>query len=236
MGKRKALKIISIIILLCALVFVAYEVLQVRKVYVEGCETITEDKVFSLSGLKLDESIILVDTQKVMDAISADPYIKPVSVTIKYPDTINITIEERKEAVYVRNADLILILDKEGYLLKIVSQTESLPGIEVTGLPTDGFTIGKRVGSSDIFKVDELSKLLEMAEYSGIALTSVDLSLATDVIVKIEDGYTVEIGDDNNLEEKFNLVKSSVKELEEMGKIGGIIDVASAKNVYYREK
>ncbi len=236
MGKRKALKIVSAVFLLCALVIVAFEVLHVRKINVSGCETRSEDDIIALSGLETGVSVFIVDTQKAIDALSRDPYIEPVDVSISYPDCVKVTIRERKEAAYIKKEDTLLIIDSEGWLLRILTNQDAPPYPEVKGAVLDELSVGKRVSGADTFQLDVLSKVISQAGTSKVGLKSIDLKYAADVVLEINDGFIVEIGDDMKLGEKFELLKSSMARLKEMGKTGGVIDVASPPNAYYREK
>lgn len=236
MGKRKALKIVSVILFLCALLFVAYEVLHLRSITVSGCENRSSEEIISLSGLKTGVSIFDINTDKAMEALSTDPYIKPVSVSIVYPDRVAITIKERKEAAYIKKDNAVLIIDDEGWLLNILMNTDTAPYPQVLGLNMDEFTVGKCLEAADTFQLYVLSKVLTAARLSGFELVSIDVSLAADVVLKMKDGFTVEIGDDMELEKKFGLIISAESQLKEMGKTSGIIDVASAVKAYYREK
>jgi cell division protein FtsQ len=234
--KRKALKIISAILLICALVFAAYEILKVRNITVSGCETISTENVITLSGLKKGESIFLVDAEKIRKALASDPYIAPVNVAVEYPDSVAITIKERKEAAYVIENGKALVIDDECYLLKILDYTTGIAYPMVSGLSLQVFNVGERLGASDAFQLDVLSEILVEAESSGMELKSLDVSIAADVVIDTGEGYKVELGDDTNLDYKFKLVKTSVDKLKELGKTGGIIDVASGAEGYYREK
>jgi cell division septal protein FtsQ len=236
LGKRKALKIVSAILLLCALVFVAFEVLHLRKIVVTGCETRSEDEIISLSGLETGVSIFDVDTQSVKDALGSDPYISPVDVSVVYPDCVKITIQERKEAAYIKKDGTLLIIDSEGWLLRILTTADAVQYPEVRGVNMDELTVGKRVCSADTFQLDVLSRVLGQARLSEVGIKSVDLTYAADVVIETDDGFFAEIGDDTQLDQKLKLLKSSIAELKEMGKAGGIIDVASAAEAYYREK
>jgi cell division septal protein FtsQ len=234
LGKRKALKIVSLVFLLCALVFVAFEVLHVRKITVTGCETRGEDEIIALSGLETGVSVFSVDTQKAVDALGRDPYIEPVDVSIAYPDCVKVTIRERKEAAYIRKDDSLLIIDSKGWLLRILTGADAPPYPEVKGAKLDELSVGKRVNSTDTFQLDVLCEVLSQAGASEVGITSIDLTYAADVVLEINDGFTVEIGDDMQLEKKFEVLKSAMGKLKEMGKMGGIIDVASPPNAYYR--
>jgi cell division septal protein FtsQ len=233
-GKR-VLAVISLIIFICALIFVAYELFKVRKITVTGCETRSQDDIITLSSLEYDESIFLVDKQEVMDALALDPYIKPVEVQIKYPDNVLITIEERKEAACIEKDGAFVVIDHEGWVLRVVMTHEEAPYLLVTGLPADSVEVGNQIGTSDTFKIGVLTRVLDALAQAGFAVNTIDVSLAADIVITLSDSLIVELGDDTNLSEKFRLVEASKQEIAQLGKTGGILDVSSVKNAYYRE-
>jgi cell division protein FtsQ len=232
--KGKAFKIVSLILLVCALAFAAYEILKVRNITVSGCETKNKEDITALSGLKYGDSIFLIDAEKVSKALASDPYIKPLKVEVEYPDSVSINIKERKEAACVPEAGSVLIIDDECWLLRIADTTVGIPYPSVSGLSLGVFRVGERLGASDAFQLDVLSKVLIAAEKSGTSLKSIDVSIAADVVLEINEGYKVELGDDTGLDHKFELLKGSIVKLTELGKTGGIIDVASDTEAYYR--
>ncbi len=235
-GKR-VLTGIALVVFIGALIFVAYELFQVRTITVAGCETRSQDDMIALSGLEYNTSIFGVDKQEVMDNISTDPYVKPVSVEIKYPDNVLITIEERKEAACIGKDSAFVVIDREGWVLRLETQPEAAAAYPlVTGLPADTVLVGQQIGTSDIFKIGVLTRLIDALKSAGIAPTGIDISLAADIVITLSDGMAVEVGDDTALNKKFALMKASQGEITGMGKSGGILDVSSAKNAYYREK
>jgi len=229
------LTVVSLIIFLCALVFVSYELFKVRKITVAGCETRSQEEIIALSGLEYDESIFLVDKQEVLDALSSEPYIKPVELQIKYPDNVFITIQERKEAACIEKDGAFVIVDHDGWVLKVVMTVEEAPYPLVKGLPADSVEVGKQIGTRDIFKIDVLRRVLDASAEAGFAVNQIDVSLAADIAITLSDGLVVELGDDTALAEKLQLVEASKKGIAELGETGGILDVSSVKNAYYRK-
>lgn len=224
----------SLIIFLCALVFVSYELFKVRKITVAGCETRSQDDIIALSELEYDESIFLVDKQAVLDALDSDPYIKPVEVQIKYPDNVLITIEERKEAACIEKDGAFVIVDDEGWVLKVVMTAEGAPYPLVYGFPADSVEVGKQIGTSDTFKIEVLKRVLNALAKAGFSVSQIDVSLAADISITLSDGLIVELGDDTSLVEKLQLVEASKQEIAQLGETGGVLDVSSVKNAYYR--
>lgn len=237
MGKgRRAVTVISIIIFVCVLAFVLYKLFQVREITVTGCETLDPDHIISLSGLEYEQSVFEVDEQKILSAIDIEALIKPVAVNIRYPDCVDIIIEERKKAACIEKEGALLIIDYEGYLLEVITQTQDVNYPKIFGLHFNEFTVGKRLEVPDEYKLGVLSNVLYEANISGINLVKIDIELAADIIIEMEPGYTIEIGDDANLAAKFELVKSSIQKLTSMGKNSGTLDVSVVSQAYYREK
>lgn len=226
----------SLIVFLAALVFVAYELFQVRTILVEGCESRSQEDIIALSGLEYDKSIFLLDKQGVMDALATDPGIKPVSMEITYPDKITITIEERHAQGYIEKEGAYVVIDDEGWVLQVVMMPEEAEVYpRVMGLSADTFEIGKRIGTDDTFKIKVFSRVLEAVNAKGMTLSGIDLSLASDIVIHLTQGFSIELGDDINLADKLNLADAAINELLQMGKTAGALDVSSSKKAYYRE-
>ncbi len=232
---RRAVTVIFLIIFICALAFVLYKLFQIREITVTGNENFTDEYVISLSGLEYDSSVFTIDEDAVLQVLCGQAYIKPVAVNIRYPDCVDIVIEERKKAAYVEKQTALLLIDYEGYLLEVIDNTEAcnLPLIE--GLHVDEFSVGKRLEVPGGFKLSVLSSVLSQAGKSEIELVKIDIGFAADIILETSQGFTIEIGDDTNLPAKFELAKTSMIELVEMGKYSGILDVSAGTNAYYRE-
>ncbi len=234
-GKR-ALMIISAMLLLTALAFVAYFVFRVREVAVMGCETLDANAVVQVSGLEYGQNIFLLDKQSVMDRLADDPRIKPVSVEPEYPDRVVITIEERRTAAYIEKNGLLIVIDDEGWILEVRTQSAGDEHPMIYGLQADAFEVGQPLCSGDLFRVDVMTRVLGAAEAASIGLLSLDVTLPADIMITTTDGLTVELGDDMRLDAKFDLINASAKEIKTMGIECGILDVSSVNQAYFREK
>ena len=227
--------LISVLVLIGALAFVADMLLRVREVAVIGCETLGEDYVASLSGIRAGERILFLDRQKVLDALAQDPYIKPESVDVEYPSRVVITIAERRQEAFIENDGVLIAIDGDGWVLEVLKASEPRYPL-VEGLALDQFQVGERLLTRDTFQLDVLLRVLDAAEQGGIEVQCFNLLLTSDIMLQMGNGFDVELGDDTELETKFQMINASVRELQRMGKTGGIIDVADGKSVYYREK
>lgn len=231
---RKVITVFSLVVLILALFFVMYQLFQVREITVEGCHRIPSDDVISLSGIEMDESVFLIDTEAVMEAIDQHPYIKPLEVKIEYPDRVNITIHERTETAYIEKEGLLLTLDEECWLLR-VDQSVSYDKIPlIVGLQMDKFEVGKQLGCEDPFQLVVIENVLREIRTHNIEISEVDVGTPADIVLRTVDGFEVEIGDDTDLKAKFDLAWSALNVVKEQGREGGILDVSQVTKAYYR--
>ncbi len=235
MGKR-VLKIIAVLVLLGAAAFAAYETLKIREIAVTGCETINAEDIAENSEIEYGTSVFLLNKQAVMDRLAKNPFIKPLSVEIEFPDKVVITIKERKRAACIEKEGALLIIDNEGWLLEVSIRPKTIEYPLVIGVPADAVEVGKRLGTADVFKLDVLSRVITALEKSGLEVQSIDVSLAASIVVNTQGGMRIELGDDTRLDEKMKWIKASIIALQEKGIEEGILDVSTAKYAYHRVK
>ena len=229
MGKR-ILKIIAVLLLLSAAFYAAYETLKVRDIVVRGIDDLDADDIIALSGIEYGQSVFLVDKQAAINGISEKPFVKPVMIEIEYPDKVVITLEERKRAAYIEKDGALLVIDNEGWLLEVLPSVQDTAYPFVYGVATDAVQVGQRIGTSDVFKLDVLSRVLQATAQGGLMPAGIDVSLAADIVLTMRDGMKIELGDDTQLEEKMMLIQAMI----DKGYSGGTLGVASLKNPYYR--
>ncbi len=235
MNKSKRVKaLISAAILICALIFVAYELFQVREIKITGCASLSEAQVETLSGLRRGQCIFLVNTDAVNEALEQNPYVKPLRVSIEYPYTVVIGIEERTPAAYIDKGDIRLTIDREGVLLEVDASPAGDAKPTVSGLSTDRMEVGQPLGE-DAYKRKVFSDLLSASQNAGIDIQCYNLDYTAAIKLVTGDRFTVELGDENALDAKLNLAQHAIAEMKEQGKTGGIIDVATGEIAYYRE-
>ena len=224
--------IVLLIVLIIALLFVAFQLFLVRGIFVTG--NVSDEYVISLSGIEQNQSVFLINELAAFEQIDAEPWLKAVEVEVKYPDKVFITVQKREIAAYVDKGDDYLAIDSEGVLLRVVPKSSvSLPVVH--GLQMDKFEVGKPLGALDTFVLGVVQRLLVQLGDSDLNIAGIDVSLAANIILETHDGIEIEIGDDTQLSAKFELAVNSLLWLQEKEKTGGILDVSAVTSAYYRE-
>lgn len=232
-GKRIA-ALLSLLVLACVLVFVAFMLFQVREIKISGCDTLDAAQIEEQSGIEYGQIIFFVDTDAAMVALATNPKVKPVSVKVVYPYSVEIEIVERTPVAYIDLDGVRLAIDNEGVLLSVdmSPQGEALP--QVFGFSTARFEVGQPLGE-DAYKRNVFSSLLAALTDSSLDIVHIDISYAASIKLETQDGYTIELGDESELAAKLTLAQRMMDEITTLGKAGGTIDVATGKTAYYRE-
>ncbi len=231
---RRIAAFISLLLLVCAVLFVGYMLFQVRNISVTGCASLTEEQVEALSGLEYGECIFLVNTDDVMDALKADPLVDPVSVTIEFPYTVAIEIQERTPAAYIDTSGVRLTIDSEAVVLSVDNNPQGEVSPVVTGISTDRFEVGQPLGN-DTYKRKVFSDLLNALGAYDLEIAAFDLTYTASIKLQTQNGFCIQLGNADNMATKLSLACYAIGQLAAQGKTGGIIDVSTGAAAYYRE-
>lgn len=120
-----SLSIFGIIIALTGVLFGAVFRLRLQSVSVieRDVVEITKSEVFSASGLKMGQSIFMIDKDKAITNIEAKlPYVKVVQIKTTSLTEVNIVLRSRHELFYTEFDDKFLILDEDLKVLKIETE------------------------------------------------------------------------------------------------------------------
>jgi len=121
-AKKAFVALIVVAFLICAL-FSCYFLFSINKVSVSY--TVADNTDTSAIQTKLDnyvgENILFFKTDKVYSVVEDNPYFKVTSVEKKYPNVLQIKVEERKEVFYLEHEDSVYLLDETGFILNKVA-------------------------------------------------------------------------------------------------------------------
>ena len=149
MKPKKPALIVAVILFIAIVTVSAYIILSVRHVKFDYTATssATEEEM-KLCGESLSEyagkSILFVSGKKIRKTLEKNPYFKDVSVKIKLPSTISVTLGERRESFAVFSGgkyhviaeDLTVLCEKDvnasradGYPLPEIDGDVEIPGV-----------------------------------------------------------------------------------------------------------
>ena len=147
-------------------------------------------------------------------------------------------IDERKLEFALQLANSYVYIDRQGYVLSILSESPKVPII--LGLKTDLSNIKEndRLNDEDLNKMNTVINIMETAKNNDLSnlITKIDISDKSNYTIYLDgEGKIAYLGDGSDLNTRFLYIKSILK--EQQGKAGEIfvnVDLNS-EYVFFRE-
>ena len=209
---RRLLSVLSVLAgLLIVLALLLYFSLRITDVNVTGDLTrYTAAELIDKSGVVLGKHILAQDLSAAESRLNDDAYLQ-ATVQYVFPNQVQITVTERKEAAAVLwgpSDEYIAVIDGTGMVLK--SRAEDAGTLlRVLNLEVTSVTERQRLGDSANEQLASLLDVLDkLSEYglddrgSSDRLASLDMGEPMSMSLYTASGYRIELGDSNDLDIK----------------------------------
>lgn len=148
--------ILSVLVLVLSIIFLpAYRVQTIR---VEGNIALSDDRIINESGIRYGDHLfsgvsgnplewVRLDYGKTeRKMLEKDPHIKEIRITVNFPSTIVIYVEERNKVAYIKMPDGYAAIDDEGTVIELVTSPEDTDNHAVIcGLDVYGAALGEKI-------------------------------------------------------------------------------------------
>lgn len=224
--KRKAiLKLIKwtslIIIIIGGVIYALLSpMFNIKTINVVGNSKISSDEIISLSKIELEKNMFQHSKKEIIKNIKENAYIEDVQVKRKIPDTIEVTITERKATFKFQIANAYAVINNQGYILEVSDKTDDLPIIVGIETPQENIQTGNRLCEDDLKKLGDVLKIMESANSNDVAnlITKIDITDHNNYkLILQKKNKTVHLGDTSNLSTKmlwiieFNEIEGNTK-------------------------
>lgn len=215
-------------------------IFNIKNINVINNSEVASDTVISLSGLKQEENIFRFYKGSVVDKIKENSYIENVKIRRKFPNTIEIEVEERVAKYSVDYMGKYAYINTQGYILEISEDSRGLPIIQGITTKEEEVVPGNRLNNEDLSRLEDAIKIMNSASENGLdrKVTSIDISDKDEYSIYLEEEKKkVHLGDVTNLSNKMLYVVAIME--QESGKEGDIYvngDLNNKFQPYFREK
>lgn len=239
--KKKNVKIVLIIVLLLTvcILLASSEIFNIKKVSVQGLDKLSDKEIISYSNIIIGENIFKTNLAKSEYEIEKNPYVKTVEVKRKLPNTILISIEERKVNYMIQLAESYIYIDLQGYILEISKEKKEVPIL--IGIVTDLSNIqpGDRLVKEDLLKFNKINEIVENCKNYEILnyLNKIDISNVSNYILYLEsENKTVHLGNADDLNTRMLWLKSIIEQTKEKKGIVFLDMDLNIKKPYFRQE
>jgi cell division protein FtsQ len=150
----------------------------------------------------------------VRSILSDQSYIDKVDISVKLPNTVQISVTECIPLAYIRNGNDFWIIDRRGKLLEVRNSRPDLT--EITGLnlliPLTGTSM--EVGVENDYKISPLLELLELLSEQKIRADSVKYDTVLGISFTYLGRFNVIVGLPEFFEHKLDRLPAYVEQLE----------------------
>jgi len=153
------------------------------------------------------------------------------------PNAVTLSVREREACCWLNYCGIMYAMDKNRMVLFETEDVTMRPALpEVKGLDIRS---GCMTGQTMILTSQEQQQVfsemfLEMKVLGCTpAILEVDLNNLNSILVVTRDGFTVSMGDRQNLHAKLRSMLLVQEQLKAMGESGGSISVVNPENPYY---
>ena len=212
-GKKGILTFLCVLAGICA--FLVSPVFTIKNIEITEMEKYTKDEICEMVNIKGGMNMFLFNRFYAMKTLKSNTYIESAKISYKLPDTVAITIDERKVRGYVPYMGSYLYIDEEGRVLEVSSEmNRALP--VVYGLNFSSFTLGEKIEAENKEAFDIMVNIAYlMSKYELLDMVvKIDVS-NPDKILAYVNKVEVNLGDMSNGDRKIRTMAEVIKNINE---------------------
>lgn len=210
-----------VLIIIGAIIFtIMSPIFNVKNIKVEGNSYLSEDQIISLSRIEIENNMFKYNKKEIIKNIKENAYVENAEVKRSIPDTIEITITERKTSFMIQFANAYAYINNQGYILEISNKALEHPILTGFSTPVEELQEGKRLNKEDLKKLSDVLEIMESATSNEIAslITKINIQNSDNYILELKSkNKVVNLGDISNLSTKmlwiqtFNKLEGNTK-------------------------
>ncbi len=212
---------------------------RIQKIPVSGNETLGAQEIISgvsdsLKGFRFvilprDNILILAKEEISNSLLSAFPRVKNVSLDRNFPDSLAVTIIERRPAALFCNGEDCRFIDEDGF---IFDEAASFSGNVYVKFYSE-------IGEAEIGTINNFKRIMDFANLvleENIKIT--DIVLAEEGLRKFftSDGWHILLNENDNIQAAFENLKLTLGQIKENRQNLEYIDLRFGNKVYYKFK
>ena len=239
-GKRRLFLLAAGILLTitAVLLVLRFAVFSVKEIQVIGNSRISAEDIIRISGIKTGSNILTLNEKNAEERILSDYRLEFRYIYRELPSRVVISVREREACCWLSYCGIIYKMDKNRMILEETENPNDKPDnlVEIEGLEVRSNTmVGQYLNLGSELQQSIFTELfLEMKVLGCTAqIAEADISNTESILLVTRDGYTVGLGNRENLHAKLRSMQLVQKELISMGNYGGTINVSNPETPIY---
>ncbi len=237
-AKIKKIGVIALaLILVAVIVFSAYWFIRADEIIVEGNDTISDEDIITLSGIREGDHFFTIDKEKCKSGIESATKLEYLGMDYELSGVLTITVRERYEAAQLMaGEEEYVVVDKEGIALDKSGFRTDYPLIQGIGVTEYSLAYGVRV--DDTSKLEKICTLLSEIEahYLVSEISVINIANNGDITMECNNGIKVDFGQVMSAEDvcrKVIWIQSVLPKLAEAGYDSGVLNVTAEQQATF---
>ncbi len=201
----------------------------IEKISVIGLKELEPQTVLDLAGINRGANSFKLDIRQIENNIELSAMVARAEVKVKLPDSLIIFVEERKPAALVSSRDGFILLDNQGYYIRLVEKISeySLPLIEGVDIPAS-LAPGEKV--SDPGVKEALGVVANLSPDEKMMFSEISIRPDKSIEMFTSEGIKVVVGESNDIARKIKWFQKIYQQARQDGKTIKYVDVSFKGN------
>ncbi len=231
--KRKKRTLLILLCLLAVMLITFFSPLfKISNITVSGIRELTPEYVLTSAGLESGVHLTKVDFSGAEKALSKTAYISSAQVKYKFPNALEVIVEEKMPVVYYRFADGYVGINVDGVVTDIIQTMEKQLPV-ANGISLGTYSIGQKpeLANAEAVQIDALTTVagtlydLEMSD----SIAVIDVSEITNIRLTTTKGINVKCGNTAELSYKFSVLREVILRED----CSGTVDISTPGQATY---
>ncbi len=220
---------VFLVFVIFILVLVNSSIFSIKKINIVGNNFLTTEYITEELNDIFHKNILFHSIEESLSPLRENKYVEKITYTKKFPNTINIIVEEKNIDYYIYYNNEYYIFNRNSELVDILDYKQEFDVLELKGVNfTSNIEIGQKLfedGSREVDWIKNISEILDLNN-SDVRFDYVDLTDVHNVIIGYKD-IQIKIGNNSDLRQKFNIAINVINSNKGYGDMMGYIDVRS---------
>lgn len=176
-----------------------------ERVEVKGCERLTEKDVITAAHIRPAQNLLALRTDAIAARIKTNPWVKEVRITRNFPNTVAVTVTEKKPVALAQRMSELYFIDEEGSVIKKLDNGEDTELPVLTGFSENAGLVRKSIELLNFFAAEaEYPQAKDIAEINGDEIQGLSIFL--------DNGLCLQLGldDYSSKLKKFKLIMADL--------------------------
>ena len=209
-------------LLITGFLFLNSSFFNVSSIVIQGNKYMSNEEIYAVAKIPENSNIFRLGITEVKERLSRDLRIAQVEISRKFPNTIVVTINERKPLAYVASSYGFVELDKQGIVLAAYKNLKKVRVPMITGVRLENGYIADQVQNQSIINI--LSFLAYFDEETLNQLSEININ-AGQIFAYTNNSIQIRIGSAERLLEKAKLTQDMLKEIHDRNLVVEYIDL-----------